>query len=492
MAFLDYTGLSYFLVKLHNIFASKKSVEDINDETTGINLIRGSRDFVLGKTLIKGSTNKYLDGFNVSSKYTFSKDENGFTVANVKHDGTNWLNIYTSIVVVKPGDTITISVDFMTDDVADATYTNGKISLGAFEYYDTSSSSRLGYIDWFVEPSDLKSGEWKRLSKTVTVPLETEYKEDLYCTMRFGLAISGSIHFRKAKLEQGSINHPIWSPSPFDIDYINDETTGINLLMGTRDFSKYTKLDASPYGSGGFNIVGNNIVSQNNDDFAVATLTLSTDRCYLPYVSGISNGDLYTYSLEFMIDNIEAFNFSQALISVVHRIKGDGTDRQRQLNTYESLGFTKDTVENGKWYKAIVQLDALTGVVDNEIMIVGLTNNSSSPVHFRKACAYKGRINNPIWSASPFDYPTTEDVKKLIPEVSSGVEVATPSEVLNYIKGSTSAATIPSNGVLVGDLPEFEQEEDSDISTLPSEGRPLGGIDTSTTETEGDDKAWLM
>lgn len=482
--FLDYDGLSHFKEKLDG---------SINDETTGINLLRGTRDFREGiaKHPDLSDTASYrADGWNamVNTQGVKTVDREGFTIFTISSETDTVKAVYSSLIGgLFPGEYFTVSFEFMIEDVS-----NYKSDNTLFRYDVFREGRSIGGTSFTAEDGGIKNPEsgvlykWRRsiMPNRITSPTDL-----LLASVRINRACT--VHFRKVKIERGSINNPIWSPSPFDIDYINDMTTGINLLRGTRDFRIGTEQQNNSLFllKDGFYNRDNYKFYKDEEGFIVAyhspsDATSSADNQGL-FTSAIWSDDpesYFTLSGEIMFEGTETFD-GNIYLSFRKKELGASTFNQEPANK------NSDLFKPNIWIPFVVRAKVSNA---EEFYVSGscsIPKTSSATVRVRKFKLEKGFINNPIWSASPFDVAQASDV-----------QIATPSETLAYIKGSTGSAvtTLPTEGVLVGALPEPDQSEDPDISTMPSlpEDRPIiGGLlkpDQDPDEIEGDDKPWQM
>lgn len=384
--------------------ALESRVDAINDMTTGINLLRGTRDFKIGIERI-ASSDYFYDGWsNVSNNPLFSvyTDDEGYTVQKIErfNDTTAIIARYnTAAGNFKQGDVLTLSFEVMYEDIttvtATALFNIGLLNKSNSTWNTAFTINRSEY--------NFKSGEWKKIVYYFTVPKDVT--DDLVLGIGLDLNNKGSVCFRKCKLERGKINNPIWSPSPFDIDYINDETTGINLIRYTRDApigttrtpeNEYIMLDGfRPNNSTHCHL------EKDSDGYGVWRLTgneSSGTYIYSPPVYNLSGG-VYTCCIEYMLD--EEFS-GQATA---------GFSDVSLPTSNQSFTISND-VERNKWHKAKqtfkVTRDALEGQF---IYFVARTPAGSAGNYYvRKICLYQGDINNPIWSASPFDVAQAIDV----------------------------------------------------------------------------------
>lgn len=428
MALLDYAGLSHFLDKLKGVFVDKTTYEadskkikdavaDINDETTGINLIRGSRDFVKGTELLnEGSSYPFVDGFfaatTTNAPISYWLDDEGFTVFKLAASdmtATSLKGVNTPAVPFE--DTIyTISFEFLVDVIPD---NNSLLRIEETSKGSSSSisSTGLSFDSCGIPHKSLETGKWYKVSYVYNK------KETLadHFSARVYVNKNGTINVRKMKIERGSINHPIWSPSPFDVDRINDETTGINLIRGTRDFtSGVTAFDVySSLRVDGFREVSNKLLLKDKEGFAVLTLNeqnSSTNPTSSP-ITDISVGDSYTVSFDFMIENVETYKNS-GLVTLQHYKGSSSTENfvLRLTDVENKLG----KIESGKWYSYSQTVTLTKPTESNSFLWLQINRIATTgTISFRKVAIYKGRINNPIWSASPFDVVQTSDITNL-------------------------------------------------------------------------------
>lgn len=221
-----------------------EKLETVNDMTTGINLIRGSKDFRIGTNdyVVPGVTNAVYktDGFNNRGSFTFEKDSEGFTIASRSNSGSssNIDVMLCSPIVERNADVVTISVEFMVDDVSAF---DGRNIGGVWEFDNTNfnGATNVDYFNpSFLNDGTLKSGKWYTIVETINLGSGIKSYSVVLRLQR-----NGSIHFRKLMVQEGRINNPIWSESPFD-QLTSDQggtgwehglNSGINLIPGTSD-----------------------------------------------------------------------------------------------------------------------------------------------------------------------------------------------------------------------------------------------------------------
>lgn len=383
----------------------KKRLDAINDETTGINLLRGTRDFTVGYKQFNGITNNYVDGFYINPTDWEIRNEDGYGIlSNLRN--TIILASGSCVSDAKQGDVFTVSVDVR---FSKAPTSNGTIllaiydkdSTGAIKSTDNVTIGSLG-----LDVSDFKVGEWKTIKRHYTVPATHASGSYIYVSVVSYNNDVSAISFRKLAMMRGSINNPIWSASPFDIDYINDETTGINLLRGTRDFTRGANLQASVFYKDGFYIQQTPTFDLDMDGFTVCTASGNQQGAFSSAACGIKKGDVLTIAFDLQLNNTEGLVGTSSFGKFTIRDSAWATQRQQaDLNINQANLKPTDFVA-GQWitYKTTIQV---TGeVTESDIAIVGLQYlqaGNGITAKFKKLRLYKGHINHPVWSASPFD-----------------------------------------------------------------------------------------
>lgn len=397
-------------------------VDRINDETTGINLIRGSKDFDTGKSGYSWISGRYSDGFNTSNtNFSMSKDELGYTIVSVNRTGLtsdSATSMYSNMIPVESGEIITLSLDVMVDDLSKVDGSKRYMAIAVNqEGNPTNIATPTRTLD---QDSDepMVSGEWIRKKYVYTIP-EVESSGQLYVSMVLSVMRNGSFHWRAPKIERGDINNPIWSPSPFDIDRINDETTGINLLRGTRDFREGHALYDSTYYSDGFKFPANeanrtNRKSIDDEGYTVLTIKnngLSSSSWYAGtglVLGDFNPGEKLTVSFEFMItsvqDYVSNYFFYWSLMNKSGIVSGTTT-----YITFANVNFIKAELIDEKWYKAVYVITVPDNITESTGFRFGFGTDRDGEISFRKTKVERGNIENPIWSPSPFDIDRIND-----------------------------------------------------------------------------------
>lgn len=397
----------------------KKRLDAINDETTGINLLRGTRDFVPGQSISSINNAYNTDGFKITSAMTFlqkSKDDQGFgVISSTATPITNGATLYGSAVAgLQPGDEVTFTIEYMFDDVSAITETNIAIAyLTSF-----TGTSQLTNVTAFADKSSIVPGKWTKLVYHYTIPQNFSSTSGILVP---GIRLYGAnaCHVRKAALYRGQINNPVWSASPFDIDYINDETTGINLLRYTRDFTIGTKnYSKNQYlASDGFRVASQpqlQTVKTGSDGFAEWTMQGTGDSNNVVFYSqpleNLAIGT-YTVSFEYRIDDAEWLKGNQFVAFAGNsNFAADGISSVAQT-------ILPNNQEIGKWYSYSFTFSILKEMPANAYVYMNTTlksyNGATGKVSFRRFCINSGKVNHPIWSASPFDVAQTSEVKQL-------------------------------------------------------------------------------
>lgn len=434
--------------------------ENVNDITTGINLLRGTKDFR------KGTINKYQnnttyleDGFAYGNSFTTYKDDEGFTVVSITRSGlTSDLAevVISSAVPCSIGDEFTFSVDFMSEDVS-AIDDGALISILMLK--DGVVESPESYM---LKTSQVNAvnGKWT----TATISFKVTSPESAYIFVRGRAQRNGNFNFRKFNLIKGTINNPIWSASPFDVDRINDITTEANLIRGTRDWSTGTKK----FGTGslfedGFYTA--HIWNQAKDDSGFTILSngeTGTIQIHNSIRGNFTESKQYTLAIQFMTTDkskmgdgiVFATNYIQSSDSVIN-----GTTKNFNIS---STGL-KDSIENNKWYNLVFHLTTDPNIQAAGIRVSVVSNNASAVgvINYKKPLVFEGYVEHPEWSANPFDYASSSDFTEpnLLPYIAGlypGVDLATKfkSEIgSNHIANWLSSRVSQGNfeGINIGD-----------------------------------------
>lgn len=404
----------------------QEALAAVNDYTTGINLLPLTRNMEQGTKAVPFFSNFYFDGFNVvyPNQVEETIDEYGFTVHRFSRQGTNpdgtggWTYWnYIPVIEIEPKKDYTLSFDLKIDAIA----TNGIFSLG---FHDSSGTAIQGVNNNYSltnanvhgipkDHNQVELGKWYRVCIHFTSPADTKYF--LGRCLQEG---TSDFSCRKFKLEEGHINNPIWSQSPFDfanaskVASINDETTGINLLRGTRDFIQGT----TPLVTGnkdrftdGFYYNGGTVEKSTGDFSVYRNPTASFVGSLYPFENGV-----YTISAEIMFDEGFSSTSNNMAISLFRNQKGTSSINQSTNKGYNKAGLEQllnTKFEFNQWYQISFSAEfSATDTNQYDYYITALCGCA----YVRKVALYKGRINNPIWSQSPFDVASSYDVIEII------------------------------------------------------------------------------
>lgn len=369
-------------------------LEPNNDITTGINLLRGTRDFTSGS--IKHSTmNYYLDGFyNIGTWAIRTPDEDGFIAIG---NSGNAESFFSSVFHAKQGEFITISLDINTKEVPTQ---DCFIQVNAIE----GTTAKTLYTVHLQTIVKLVSGECTQACIQYLIPNTT--------ATEFFLGIrhpgKNQVELKKFMVQRGHIEHPEWSASPFDIDVINDITTGINLLRGTRDWTIHVGT-STPNNTEGFTYNASNYeVSKDLDGRSIITFnkSLSTPS-YIntSVVREFKQGQSYTLFYEVMFHEYPgAIN----LFGYAHRNSSNVSKRSANYSV-SNLG----EIELNKWYKVVFPF-VISDTVDPGDYLFFAIALTKANLSLRPLCLYEGNIEHPEWSVSPLDVANSYDFTSLI------------------------------------------------------------------------------
>lgn len=427
MAFLDYVGLTHYNEKLK---------DSINDYTTGINLLRGTRDFVHGTETYFNKLNRWKDGWcdliyrdQIEGDYLY-KDEQGFTVLDLTNRSSvaSVVQICSNVIEgLTVGDTITIQFEVMITETNEPT-----LRYIANINETNEANTRLKWKDFYIDGltnagpiSNIELGKWYTITRTYTI--QSEDTTGVYLTL--ASVYSQRIKFKKACIYFGDINDPVWSASPLDVaqvtdlaskadkDSINDFTTGINLLRGTRDFTEGRNLipgntsslksDGISYSTANWRIIHPD--NPNEFSYAERLLTGQASHLYFNpiYKDDIGNNGL-TMSAEIMFEAVPSGD-----VSIFQILPQDKASGGSYTSIYGGVNncteYTVNTMPLNEWFRIVLHIEQdKINIPDGGYLRIGLVGGSGNDAtrYIRKVKLEPGIINNPIYSESPFDHPS--------------------------------------------------------------------------------------
>lgn len=469
------------------------SLEPVNDFTTGINLIRNTTGFDTYTNFVSDTIRLGIDGFSKGgpgAEWTYEKDQDGLTIASVEQTGLSesketYLN--GAVVPAKAGDEFTVFVDFMVDDVSELKYT----VLRVYGFGNTSASTVENFNPSFtsqITDQGVKSGEWT----TLVLHLKVTNTSLNWLMPRIVLQENGSLHFKKLGMFKGRVKHPVWSPATLDV-VNNEATTGINLIRQTRDFGSgqaYSKLLNAGgdhlYREDGFALPASDFVTYKDDGHGFKILNIhqsgvSTNtykQAFASVMYGIHAGDKYTACVDFMVDDVSAWN-----VKSIGGFRQVTTNNATIVNTnLQSCIYDSDSrrsvgindLKSGKWYRIIAPLVCAGDQGTEYYAYLYFTLDQNGSVNFKKPMVYEGLIENPEWSASPLDYSSSEVENAsplLLGSISSNNTIPAKADLNSYTKAGTyycpssnDAATMTNSPVNIA----FKLYVEYPIGKLPS------------------------
>lgn len=400
----NYSPTIYYRGSYSGSFTSWKkiqNVDDVNDLTTGINLIRGSRDFIKTETVFPKNTDYFYSG--AGSGYEIIKPDNDFAVVRYNNNNTTTKYFYLPTITegFKKGDSFTLSFEVNFHELP-----NGYSSLGSFIHRSAANTSKTVTYLATSTINPTVTDNWYSVSYVLTLTQDIE--EGDYLAVWISL-LNANVSFRKFMIQRGKINNPIWSASPFDYaeGSVDDFTTGINLIRGTRDFKSGV---TNVHTDGGF-APGSSYDAltfyKDQDGFTVAKRVQSglSSPNYFSISSssivGIQKDELYTVSFEFMVDDVAALDSKVILNMSLYNNTGS---RINTLDVTYSTILGINDLESGKWYNAVYVYKVPIETDERYFLNTILRLNQNGSINFRKLMVQRGKVNHPIWNASPFDY----------------------------------------------------------------------------------------
>lgn len=409
-----------------------QALAKINDYTTGINLLRGTRDFRLGT--ISFDSRRFTDGFNLMSATT-TKDVDGFYYATSTGGSSS---IYTNVIAgLKKGDKVTFSFMVMVNDVSKITADS--VNILDIEEVTTTATTKTTYKSLSalgLSKATMQNGVWYPVQAVYEVSGNDIFVDGLIRDFHgdgFGLNI------KMPKAEHGEIGHSIWSASPFDIDYINDYTMGVNLIRGSRDCKTGTKLLGANTTTflDGFHLDAGWSVEQTPENELDNFISTGTDSLGTNVIQGLKVGDYISYSFEVFVGSAMPSPYNVVVRFSVRNADG-GANQIYTINTHD---ISKLSV--GEWHqiKGTYKIPDKYGETGNALIFIN--KSVASPVmKVRAIDVQSGIINNPIWSASPFDVASSYEWNNGVPSL-LGIRKPLPNgtNLDDYVLPGSYAAT---------------------------------------------------
>lgn len=425
-----YSGLDGEFEGEYRVQYLEGRVRDMNDLTTGINLLRGTRDFTIGNRLYASFSDVCTDGFfNRSNGFTFYKDSDGFTVArrevtssNVGSTASAFLNTLVDASFTA-NDVVTVSFELMTPD-PESVKDWRLVGFQQVNSDGTYTSAAFLNVSNSLPVNSIQPNKWHSVSMQYTVGANID-NDKSRMAMRLFVNNLGTVCFRKVKVERGKINNPIWSPSPFDVDRINDETTGINLLRGTRDFLRGNEAAGTTHLYNGWKEQAAFTDYVDDDGFTVTHVerfssVTSTIARYQAVKGDFKAGEVVTFAFDVMVDDTSSFTST-----VLGQLGIANKSNSVFISSTAKAIYSRDyNIVAGEWTRIVFPYVFTQDVTEDSYFLVSLTINNNGSVRFKKASLYRGRINNPVYSVSPFDVVQVSEQNAYPNGTYAGVSIA--------------------------------------------------------------------
>ena len=199
------------------------------------------------------------------------------------------------------------------------------------------------------------------------------------------------------------------------LEVVNDITTDINLLRYTRDFIEGSTIwGKSSYKKDGIHFAGSSIWSKDTDSEGYANIIYTcTDDSQAYTINGtfvydhnLSLGNEFTLSFEIMAESdIPITALNSGAIAITKRNKATNADGKTFVNVnLSTTGATSiSNFEYDKWHKVVASFVINEPFSSDEGLRITCGARNAGHIRFRKIKLESGRINNPVWTASPFD-----------------------------------------------------------------------------------------
>lgn len=399
----------------------KSSVDErfakINDYTTGINLLRGTRDYRQGYKAF-GKTGYFIDGNYVNKTYFSLQKEDWYTTVSYLGNASSLVLCVASIIPYSDflgtkGNKVTFSFDIKLESAG--------IPASTFlmQIYRLPNDNSSGTVLWNAAMSSFNIdtsivGKWQKAVYTLELDGTITPNDGIRVSLRSTDAYKYTVRLQMA--QENEVKKPIWAEAPEDIDTINDITSIPNLVRGSRDFVQgtkkpdgvtsniymdgfyYTTAVSSVVGEDGYSYITNGSNTAAKADVMAA---LNLDDC--------RNG--LTISFEYWVSDASAYRNSDPLY-VAYRTQSLAGISGNQFKMADNL-IDNGTIESGKWYK--FQCYYGTAVPDTAALL-SMTlrfDNPGCELRYRKFYAVPGNIRNTKWNDSAFDRAQQADMVKL-------------------------------------------------------------------------------
>lgn len=215
------------------ITATNERIDNLDDMTTGINLLRGTKDFANGTIKWLPESNYCIDGFfnaprSGAPTFKVVKDKEGNAAVTIV-EGAEGAQL--TCITLEPyarNDKFTLSFEFMFEDISKVTPDTGLAYIGI-----TNSQTFAGYktvtVKDVMDSESIKAGKW------YTAKYIYSATEDSVETRCLRLSIIGNTYgfVRRPVLLKGEVHNPVSSLSPLDISTLNETRAIARVGQGT-------------------------------------------------------------------------------------------------------------------------------------------------------------------------------------------------------------------------------------------------------------------
>lgn len=375
--------------------ADKKRLDGINDITTGINLLRGTRDFTSGTIPLNTTRVLYEDGFTSGTWVEKEIDEDGFTAVSNNAAKGNDGSLYSSRFFAKPNDEITVSFDVRLNEAITGSFWVAIYRLDTDKSIYSKSFSAS-------EMSSVELNKWSRYKFSYVIK-ESDASEIGYAVVM--RVLGGMVNsYRMVSANVGKINNPVWSASPFDINsaeyggtgWSRGLNSGINLIRNTAYL--LPKGDVSDGKSYAYNadVDYQELITKDVYGTTVCRMSNNTDNVYylsMPYVE-IDLDTYYTFSAWVKIESGSYDGKSAADIY----LRNEG-------KTSKAAVTVSSTAQTGKWVKIVKVFRPSEYTSANDVVYANamLFCHKGMTVSVKQPKLEKGIVLDPDWSANPSD-----------------------------------------------------------------------------------------
>lgn len=267
------------------------------------------------------------------------------------------------------------------------------------KYQLSESGTQIPSGDWLSQPPAVKQGQYLWTQTTISY----EYGNDVVTYSTAYQGVDGASADEKAIKELDDRLDVL--EANWDSTIPNIQSAGINLLRGTRDFTDHKDGSTSGYPTDGFRFAG----TISLDDFNGYKCFVSGSNAQGAYSSrsiiSTEANQSYTWFVDVKFDDVSKISSNTQLFQPILQYTDNmGGVVPSGFETVSSVGLPIDSIKSGEWYRVIATRTGISPSREAFIATIYRNNsNVNTNISYKQPGIIKGDVDNPAWSASPFD-----------------------------------------------------------------------------------------